>query len=61
METDLRILGDLFIQDIVREETITDEFLAECYCSSGALSQYAVVSKEILKSRYTALSRASQH
>ncbi|WP_156748367.1 hypothetical protein [Mycobacterium sp. 1465703.0] len=57
METDLRILGDLFIQDIVREESITDEFLTECYCSSGALSQYAVVSKEILRSRYTVLSQ----
>jgi hypothetical protein len=57
METDLRILGDLFIQDIVRDDTITDDFLAECYSSSGALSQYAVVSKEILKSRYTVLSQ----
>ncbi|MFC9355845.1 hypothetical protein ACFTZB_04555 [Rhodococcus sp. NPDC057014] len=55
METDLRILGDLFIQDVVREESITDDFLAECYCSSGALSQYAVVSKEILKTRYLML------
>jgi hypothetical protein len=56
METDLRILGDLFIQDIERDDTITDEFLEECYSASGALSQYAVVSKEILKSRYTVLS-----
>ncbi|MDR7172699.1 hypothetical protein J2W56_006465 [Nocardia kruczakiae] len=56
METDLKILGDLFIQDVVREESITDEFLTECYCSSGALSQYAVVSKEILKTRYSILS-----
>lgn len=56
METDLRILGDLFIQDVVREETITDEFLTQCYCSSGALSQYAVVSKEILRTRYQVLS-----
>lgn len=55
METDLRILGDLFIQDVVREESITDEFLRECYCSSGALSQYAVVSKEILRTRYQVL------
>lgn len=55
METDLRILGDLFIQDVIREESITDDFLAECYCSSGALSQYAVVSKEILRTRYHAL------
>lgn len=57
METDLRILGELFIQDIAREESISDEFLRECYCSSGALSQYAVVSKEILRSRYSVLSQ----
>jgi hypothetical protein len=57
METDLRILGDLFIQDITREDTITEDFLRECYCSSGALSQYAVVSKEILRSRYSVLSQ----
>ena len=55
METDLSILGDLFIQDIAREDSITDSFLAECYCSSGALSQYAFVSKEILRTRYQAL------
>lgn len=58
METDLRILGDLFIQDVVREESITDEFLIDCYCSSGALSQYAVVSKEILRTRYEVLDAA---
>ena len=55
METDLRILGDLFIQDVVREESVTDEFLQQCYCSSGALSQYSAVSKEILRTRYMAL------
>lgn len=55
METDLRILGDLFIQDITKVEAITDDFLRECYCPSGALSQYATVSKEIMRSRYMAL------
>lgn len=57
METDLSILGDLFIQDVVNDESVTEEFLAHCYCSSGALSQYAAVSKEILRSRYAALSK----
>lgn len=56
METDLSILGDLFIQDVVNDESVTEEFLAHCYCSSGALSQYAAVSKEILRSRYALLS-----
>lgn len=55
METDLSILGDLFIQDVVNDESVTEEFLAHCYCSSGALSQYAAVSKEILRSRYASL------
>jgi len=31
------------------------EFLKECYCESGALSQYAEISKEILKARYSAI------
>jgi hypothetical protein len=55
METDLKILGDLFIQDVTHEDKITDDFLLECYCSSGALSQYSVISKEILKTRYRLL------
>lgn len=55
LETDVRILADLFLQDLVQEEEVSDEFLVECYCTSGALSQYALVSKEILKTRYAAL------
>jgi hypothetical protein len=55
LETDVRILADLFLQDLVQEEEVSDEFLAECYCSSGALSQYALVSKEILRTRYASL------
>ncbi|GAB2674755.1 hypothetical protein GCM10027194_03520 [Thalassiella azotivora] len=55
LETDLKILGGLFIQDLESEESLKDEFLRECYCSSGALSQYALVSKEILKARYQAI------
>lgn len=60
METDLSILGDLFIQDVVNDESVTEDFLEHCYCSSGALSQYASVSKEILRSRYASLSEQVQ-
>lgn len=60
METDLSILGDLFIQDVVNDESVTEEFLTHCYCSSGALSQYAAVSKEILRSRYASLRKQVQ-
>jgi len=57
LQTDLQILSELFIEDIARlgvngEE---EEFLRECYCQSGALSQYAKVSKEILRARYSAM------
>ncbi len=52
LETDLKILGQLFILDIAGEREVSDDFLRECYCPSGALSQYALVSKEILRARY---------
>ena len=57
LQTNLQILSDLFIEDITRlgvnEEE--DEFLRECYCQSGALSQYATMSKEILQARYSTM------
>ena len=34
---------------------MSEQFLRECYNSSGALSQYSYASKQILKSRYAAL------
>jgi hypothetical protein len=53
LETDLKILGQLFLLDIAGEREISDDFLKSCYCPSGALSQYALVSKEILRTRYS--------
>lgn len=57
LQTDLQILSDLFIEDIARlgEEGDERDFLRECYCHSGALSQYALISKDILRARYSAL------
>jgi hypothetical protein len=52
LETDLKILGQLFLLDLVGEREVSDDFLRECYAPSGALSQYAMVSKEILRTRY---------
>jgi predicted type IV restriction endonuclease len=51
-ETDLKLLSTVFIQDIEGNAEVSDEFLRECYYSSGTLSQYAFVSKEILRVRY---------
>ncbi|MDW4916933.1 hypothetical protein [Streptomyces californicus] len=54
LELELRILGEIFLQDLVKTSELESDFLKECYCSSGALSQYALVSKEILRNRYSA-------
>ena len=50
--TDLQILGGLFLEDLGRDPDYEEEFLQATYCKSGALSQYALVSKEILQARY---------
>lgn len=57
LQTDLQILGELFIEDIASlgMNGNEQEFLKECYCESGALSQYATISKDILRARYSAI------
>ncbi|MDR1389782.1 MAG: hypothetical protein LBJ31_07370 [Treponema sp.] len=50
---ELQILGGLFLEDIGRIPDSEEEFIKDTYCTSGALSQYSLVSKEILMSRYT--------
>ncbi|MGN7916223.1 hypothetical protein [Lysobacter sp. 22409] len=51
--TDLQILGGLFIEDLANAPEIEEAFLEQTYCHSGALSQYALVSKELLRTRYS--------
>lgn len=57
MQTDLQIFSELFIEDIeaLGENGREEDFLAKCYSLAGALSQYATVSKELLRARYSAL------
>jgi hypothetical protein len=55
IQTGLQIMADLFLEDITRDPTLQEEFLNETYATSGALSQYAMVSKEILENRYSLL------
>ncbi|MFH8662612.1 hypothetical protein [Streptomyces afghaniensis] len=56
LQSGLDILGELFLEDVTRLEELRKDFLRECYASSGALSQYAEVSKQILRTRYALLS-----
>lgn len=55
---ELQILGGIFFEDILRQPEIEPEFLRECYTPSGSLSQYALVSREILSARYSTFAEA---
>jgi hypothetical protein len=54
-QADLQTLSELIIEDLLRSNELRKRFLQECYSRSGALSQYALVSKTILQTRYAAL------
>jgi GTPase SAR1 family protein len=55
LQTNLRTLAELLIQDIGETEAEEKQFYKHCYCSSGALSQHALLTKTILEARYAAL------
>lgn len=55
LQTDLQILADLVFEDIISAKDLENTFLDKCYCQSGALSQYALISKTLLSKRYEAL------
>lgn len=50
---ELQVLGGLFLEDVARAPEYQEEFVRDTYCESGALSQYAMVSREILTARYS--------
>jgi hypothetical protein len=54
-QTELQILGEIVIEDVSRAREMEKDFLERCYCTSGALSQYALISKQILQTRYSSL------
>lgn len=58
LQTDLQIVAELVLEDIARSPQLESTFLREAYSQSGALSQHAMVSKEILQTRYAALFNA---
>lgn len=55
LQSELQVLGGLFLEDVRKIPELEEEFLEQCYCESGALSQYALVSREILRTRYSSL------
>jgi hypothetical protein len=57
LQSSLKQLGDLFLFDLATLPSNEEEFLERCYASTGALSQHSLVSREILETRYSLLSR----
>lgn len=54
-QVELEIISDLVLEDVIKEKSIEKEFLKDCYCKSGSLSQYSLLSKQILSTRYSYL------
>jgi GTPase SAR1 family protein len=51
-QQNLKNLAEVFIEDLGRASEVEEEFLRACYASSGALSHYTLLSKNILASPY---------
>ena len=61
LQTNLRALAELLIEDVISTDAVRGQFYRECYCDTGELSRDALVSKQILEDRYAALfSRSEQ-
>lgn len=60
LQSNLRQLAEIFFQDIVENEQVEERFFKECYCESGALSKYSLLSKNILEARYASLFSQSE-
>jgi hypothetical protein len=52
IQSDLQVLSDIILEDIVPSPDLEATFLAECYAASGALAQFSLASKQILETRY---------
>lgn len=55
MQTNLQIMGEVMLEDMPQEQAYSDLFLQQCYATSGALSSYAEISRELLTSRSAAM------
>lgn len=54
-QADLQNLSEVVIEDLIRSGEMESLFFEECYAKSDALSRYALISRNILQTRYEAL------
>lgn len=55
LQISLEILAELFLEDVPRIHGIEEDFIQQTYATSGPLNQYALISRQILDSRYSLL------
>ncbi|MDR0251422.1 MAG: ATP-binding protein [Burkholderiales bacterium] len=55
IHNEFRILSELLIDDVPDTPVLRKRFLSECYCESGALSKDALLGKDIIAARYSAM------
>jgi GTPase SAR1 family protein len=60
IQATLRQLSELFIQDVIDNIDVEKDFYKQCYCDSGVLNRYALLSKNILEARYAAIFSSSE-
>ncbi|WP_347254193.1 hypothetical protein [Leminorella grimontii] len=60
LQSSLRQLSDIIIQDALEGDEIEELFYKNCYCESGVLSKYSLLSKNLLRARYAALFSESE-
>lgn len=59
IQANLQVLGELVLEDFPTNPAYAELFLTECYATSGALSNYAEVSRELLAGRYSLVAQNS--
>lgn len=55
LQQSLANMAHLLLINIELQDDIERQFFEECYCESGALSQHALLSKQMLNARYSSL------
>lgn len=55
IQTTLRQLSELVLQDLIDSSELEEDFFRECYCASGPLSQFSLLAKNIMQARYDSL------
>ncbi|MEM7994311.1 hypothetical protein Q4R33_18150 [Morganella morganii subsp. sibonii] len=55
LQSTLRELSEFFLVDAAENPSLEESFYKLCYCESGPLNQYSLLSKKILNSRYASI------